>query len=97
MTCPECSSEVSSQAATCPKCGVSIKAKSSIWKWVLGVPVGLFVILFIFGSLNSTPQRASTRNALELCMEQMNDPNIDAESKRLVIKPTCDKFRSELR
>lgn len=46
IKCPECSSDISNQAASCTKCGWRPK-KSKWWLWVLLGLFGFFLIIII--------------------------------------------------
>lgn len=52
IACPECNNQVSSKAATCPQCGVRIKAPliSKEFQIVLGILITFFLCLFLYGS-----------------------------------------------
>lgn len=97
ITCKECSAEVSSEAITCPKCGVRVKPKKKILRWVLGIPFALFVLMMIIGSINSDPQKTSDRMAYDECMKQLNDPLVDRSAKITIIRPVCERMRNEFR
>lgn len=49
MKCHECGSDVSSEAKTCPKCGVTPKSKSNTLQTIFGVIVVLGAIGYFFG------------------------------------------------
>ncbi|MBS0367614.1 MAG: zinc ribbon domain-containing protein [Proteobacteria bacterium] len=49
IPCKECGEPISSEAKTCPKCGIRNKPRSTWWIWLLGAPVALFVWLTIVG------------------------------------------------
>lgn len=94
ITCKECSNEVSSTAAACPKCGARVKPKSNVLPWVLGVPVGLFVLMMAIGSANSNPEKTRARQAFELCMKDLDDRLRDPGTTPLV-RGACQKMRED--
>lgn len=97
ITCKDCSAQVSSEAATCPQCGARVKPKKKILRWVFGVPLALFVLMMVFGSIKSDPQKTNARAAYDECMKQLNDPLIDQGAKVSIIRPTCERLRNEFR
>lgn len=56
IPCSECGTEISTEAKACPKCGASVPKSRSWIKWVIGVPVVLFVLAGIFGESNDDRQ-----------------------------------------
>jgi hypothetical protein len=49
QACHECGSKISSEAKTCPQCGVAPKNKSNTLSAVFGGIVAVFAIWFYFG------------------------------------------------
>jgi hypothetical protein len=49
QACHECGNQISSQAKTCPQCGVAPKNKSNTISTVLGGVVALFAVWFYLG------------------------------------------------
>ena len=49
QACPECGSQVSSEAKTCPKCGVTPKNKSNMVSQALGVVFTIGIAWYFFG------------------------------------------------
>lgn len=49
ITCSDCGTEISKSAKACPKCG-STQHKTSIWPWIIGVPIGLFLLVMVIGA-----------------------------------------------
>jgi len=49
IKCKECGNEVSTTAATCPKCGAKVKKKTGCLTWA----VGCFVVLVVIGIVSS--------------------------------------------
>lgn len=110
IACRECQKQISDQALTCPQCGAPTAAsealainapkKRSIWKWVLGVPVGAFVVLMIIGSCSAnTPegkQRATERSAIELCWESQGRKSNSAGVGQF-IAGACEKMERDFR
>ncbi len=53
--CEECGKEVSTEAEMCPSCGIVIKKKGSgVFKWVLGIFLGLVTFVLISPLMNNT-------------------------------------------
>lgn len=61
VKCKECGTEVSSKAASCPKCGVTVKARSGC----LGKAIAAVFVVFIIGMVASvvSPPPPSTSGA----------------------------------
>ncbi len=98
ITCKECGSEVSSEAKTCPKCGVRIKPKSKVWMWVLGVPAALFVVFAVIGANDPEIQAMShDREKIDLCLSQLHDSTVDLSARNLIVRPVCERFKDEFR
>ncbi len=57
--CPECKTEVSSEAKTCPKCG--FKIKKFPFGMVIGIPIALVSAFLLFGA--SIPANEANGNA----------------------------------
>ena len=57
--CPECKSEVSSEAKTCPKCG--FKIKKFPLGMVIGIPIAVVSAILLFGA--SIPANEANGNA----------------------------------
>ena len=49
QACHECGNKISSEAKTCPQCGVAPKNKSNTLSAILGGVAALFAIWFYFG------------------------------------------------
>lgn len=98
ITCKECSSEVSSNANTCPKCGVRVKPASKVWMWVIGVPIVSFAAVVVFG-MNTPGYEAKQRDRQQfaVCMADLNDPLKDQYAKNTIIRPVCERLRNEFR
>jgi RNA polymerase subunit RPABC4/transcription elongation factor Spt4 len=47
VPCKECGTEISTKAKACPKCG----AKVARTKWWLWIPLGLVVLIFVWGAI----------------------------------------------
>lgn len=99
IACRECGSEVSSQAQTCPKCGVRVKPPSKTWVWVLGVPAGLVVLFLLIGAVagNSPEAKAKQkdRSVLEMCLSDLNDPLKSPAAKATIVRPVCEKMKDD--
>lgn len=99
IECTECKKEVSSEAANCPHCGVRIKAKPKIWRWVFGVPLGGFALIMIIGSMAGGPEadeKARNRDVIAMCLKDMNDPLRDAMAREAA-RAVCERLRDDFR
>jgi len=115
IACTECNKQISDKAASCPSCGAPVssrepivnrwseepkKEKSSVWKWVLGVPVGGFILMMIVGSCaGNSPEgkeRQSSRDAISFCWEQQSKKSLDPSTARFAAS-TCEKMESDYR
>lgn len=97
ITCKECSTEVSSEAKTCPKCGVRVKPASKVWMWVLGVPVAVFLVFAVIGANNPQAEaKHRDRQVYELCVSDANDP-LRSSSFREASRSMCEKLRDDFR
>jgi RNA polymerase subunit RPABC4/transcription elongation factor Spt4 len=69
-SCKECGNEVSTEASACPKCG----AKVPRTKWWLWVPLGLVVVLFVFGAITGPKDTTElAKMETESCMRRNGD------------------------
>lgn len=112
ISCGECAGKVSDSAAACPHCGApvakpavyssapppaQVKKSGGTWKWVLGVPVGFFVLMMVIGGLNSDPEKTQAREAYNLCMDNLKaDDRARAGNGRL-IAGACERLRDEFK
>lgn len=83
IECPECGASISESAKACPKCG-STKHRKSIWPWVVGIPVGLFVIFIGYG-MTIPEYQHTAREQREVCYK------LAAYNERF----HCDRLYSE--
>ncbi|UUZ68103.1 hypothetical protein LP416_27950 [Polaromonas sp. P2-4] len=109
IACKECGGKVSDMANTCPHCGVGVtvpmpaapvavpaeKQGSTWWKWVLGVPVGLFVLVMAIGSANSNPEKTQARRVYELCRSDLESADRARSSAGPTIAGVCENLRSD--
>ena len=56
--CKECGNDVSTEAASCPKCGAVIKKKTGFWRYI----VGAFLIFITLGAIVSVLNSVSNTN-----------------------------------
>ena len=54
IKCRECGSQVSTEAANCPKCGASVESQKSKLLWFVGVVV-VFLAVALFCLFTGTP------------------------------------------
>lgn len=97
ITCRECGSNVSLEAVNCPSCGIRVAPKSSAWKWLVGVPVGLFLLVMVIGLINSNPEKTQARRAYEACQDSLASADRARSGTSTFIAGTCEKMRSDFR
>lgn len=73
---------------------------ASKWPWVMGVPIGLFALFMIYGSIASnTPEgreKSRQRGAIELCWKEQGRKSLDPGTQRFVAG-TCEMMESKFR
>lgn len=109
IACAECGKEISDKAAACPHCGAPVVSTSPVlaapapqssswWKWLIGVPVGGFLLLMLIGSCSGTPQsraaKSSQSSAIALCWQEQAKKSNDAATARLIAE-TCEKMAAD--
>lgn len=108
ISCRECTGKVSDTAAACPHCGAAVaqpvfatalpvpeKEKSTWWMWVLGVPVALFILVMVIGSMNSNPEKTQARQVYEQCKSELDGADRARSSAASTIAGVCERFRSD--
>lgn len=96
VNCRECNGQVSDSAAACPHCGAKVPKKpSNTWKWVIGVPAGLFVAMMVIGSMNSDPEKTKARQVYELCLSDLASADRARNGTSNFIAGTCERLKSE--
>lgn len=103
ISCKECEGKVSDTAVTCPHCGAAVaepvpvaqKTSGGVWKWVLGVPVGLFVLLMFFGAMNSDPVQDKDRRIYEQCLSDLAGLDRARSSASNTMADMCERFRND--
>lgn len=112
ISCAECSGKISDTAATCPHCGAPgpksdtattmapqdavVKKSGGVWKWVLGVPVGLFVLFMGFGAMQpSNPEKTNARRAYEACIDSLATDDRARAGNGRFIAGACESMRND--
>ncbi len=70
IDCKECGKEVSSDAETCPACGVRVMRKSKALLYVILTPIGLGILFLAFGvivPMTRSPAENAALNARRDC------------------------------
>jgi len=63
--------------------------------WLIGVPVGLFVLMLIIGALSGPPdEKSRARDTIELCWSDHAKKSLDPSTARLVAS-TCERLEAE--
>lgn len=107
ISCKECGGQVSDTAATCPHCGAAVakpvaqivtieKKSGGVWKWILGIPVGLFILVMVIGSLNpDSPEKAKDRAVYGQCMRDLAGFDRARSSAGVPMAEMCERFRGD--
>ena len=87
IACKECGTEVSSSAASCPKCGWKLPKPNWVLRIVLALVAG-FAIIMVLGSIaGNTPEgreRSESRNAIANCWHLQKGGQVPAEACKLL-------------
>lgn len=102
-SCPHCGAPIAAPAPPHASNAPALEAKStgSSWlKWLIGVPVGGFIILMIVGSCaGNTPDgkaRAAARDAIGLCWSEQAKKSLSPGAARFVAG-ACEKMEADYR
>lgn len=83
-----------------PAAVAEIKSGSNWWKWLIGVPVGGFLLLMLIGSCSGTPSsraaKSSQSSAIELCWKDFGKKSNDPDTARFIAS-TCEKMEADAR
>lgn len=92
-TCTECNKEISTTAEVCPNCGAKQRSKSGAWKWWVGVPLTLFIVMMIAGQ-GGDKQKQQARSAIDICWQEQERKSLDPSSARF-IAGACERMESD--
>lgn len=67
-----------------------------MWKWIVGVPVGLFVLMMIIGSLSPPSESGTARRAIDLCWSEQQRKSLPPDQARF-IAGACEKMESDFK
>ncbi len=103
IACVECGGKRSDSAANCPHCGAAIalaaatvsKKSGGIWRWVVGVPLGLFVFVMVLGTTNSDPEKTTARNAYKMCLGNLEANDRARAGNGNFIAGACEMMRND--
>jgi len=107
IKCGECGRDVSDKAAACPHCGAPTVAMAaaikdprkevSNWWLIVVIPIGLFALLMIIGSLSGPPdEKSSKRRAISLCWDDQKRKSLSPGTQQF-IAGACEKMESDFR
>lgn len=69
-----------------------------MWKWVIGVPLGIIALLFIVGSINAndpaTKEKWRAQDAIKLCWEGQGRKSLEPATARFVAS-ACEKMERD--
>lgn len=96
--CPKCGvpDPLSDEAAARRRDAAYTHSKPmSKWVWFIGVPVGLFALVMVFGSMNADPEKSRARQAYALCLDDLAGADRARSGTRGVIAGACESMRTE--
>ena len=98
-SCPHCGAPVGVAAVSGQRFGESAqpvaKKSGGLWKWILGVPVGLFVLMMFIGGMNSNPEKTHARRAYEACIDSLQTDDRARRGNGGFIAGACEKMRDD--
>lgn len=66
-----------------------------MWKWIVGVPVGLFILMMIIGSLSpGSSESGSARRAIDNCWSEQQRKSLPPDQARF-IAGACEKMEGD--
>jgi hypothetical protein len=101
-TCPHCGAPVLAPKVAGQRFGevgpsakVQAKKSGGMWKWFVGIPLGLFFLMMVFGGINSNPEKNSDRHAYENCMDSLKADDRARRGNGEFIAGACERMRNE--
>lgn len=99
-TCPHCGAPVSvpalSEKTLTISSDVETKKSGSVWAWVFGVPIGLFILMMAIGMLNpAPPEQARARDIYKQCLRELEAQDRARSSGATPLAGMCEQLRSE--
>ena len=80
--CKHCAEVILAEAKVCKHCGK--KQGTSIWVWILTIPIFLFVIMMIIGA-NVDPDKSNARDSVDKCWAKYDslskDPSVTRSAR----------------
>lgn len=66
-----------------------------MWKWILGVPVGLFALMMIIGAMSPTSSESGTaRRAIDHCWSEQQRKSLPPDQARF-IAGACERMERD--
>lgn len=80
-----------------PPTATAARSGFSLWWLILIIPVGIFLLLMLIGTLSGPPsERQTARMAIELCWKEQSRKSLDPGSQRF-IAGSCEMMEREFR
>ena len=104
-TCPHCGAPVAIQLGATASAQDTAsadreKAGSTWWKWVIGVPVGLFVLFIVIGLAGGWNTQAGSYSSkaarIDAECEKMLSDSVPG-TQRQMTRQVCDKMKADAR
>lgn len=94
IQCPECGTEMSTEAKACPKCG-AVRKRTKWWLWI---PLGGVSIVLFFGWASAqnpaNKERIVAREAISLCWKDQERKSVSPSTQRLMAG-VCEKMEAD--
>jgi RNA polymerase subunit RPABC4/transcription elongation factor Spt4 len=100
-TCPHCGAPVLATKESGQRIGVAAtvqpEKKGGVWKWVIGVPVVLFIFMMLMSGSDKAkyPGKSQDRAVYETCMDSLKADDRARGGNGAFIAGACEKIRND--
>ena len=95
VDCKECGVKVSTKAKKCPSCGIKVKKRFGIIKWLIGIPLALIALLFVFSIISLSNMTPEQKANLEIKKQENAAEKAIRDKERAAEKLIADEKKAE--